>query len=314
MYAKIGNRVITTPMEKILNTAKLEASNGKLHIIEPKGRNLMITCPVHKGGMESNPSCNVLNVSDDPELEEGTTFCYTCGYKASLPQLIADIFDKDLEFGEDWLIDHFCNTFVQTEIHLPNFIEEPIKENEVLDEDVLNNYDYYHPYMWQRKLSKEVVDKFRVGYDREHGAITFPVYDEKHNLVMITSRNVFTKRFHIPKDVQKPVYLLYDILQRGVTKVFVCESQINTLTLRSWGYDSIGLFGTGSKSQLDTLKKSGIRDYILCFDGDDAGRRGAYKFKKALGKNVFITDLIMPRGKDVNDLTKEQFEKIVNAS
>ena len=314
MVAKIGNKIIDAPIEKILNDAKKEASNGKLKAIEDKGRNILITCPMHKNGMESNPSCNVLNVDDDPKYPYGTTFCYTCGYKASLPQLIADIFDKSLTFGEDWLLDHYCNTFVEKEIILPAFEEEVEEDPIVLDENILKNYDYYHPYMWHRKLSKEVVDEFRVGYDKERDAITFPVYDEKHRLVMVTARNVKTKLFHIPKEVKKPVYLLYDILDRGVTKVFVCESQINALYLRSLGYDSIGLFGTGSQSQLDTLKSSGIRNYILCFDGDDAGRKGAYKFKKALGRDAFITDLRIPWGKDVNDLTKEQFDRILFSS
>ena len=221
MYAKIGNKIIDAPIEKILNDAKKEASNGKLKSIVDKGRNIIITCPMHKNGMESTPSCNVLNVDDDPKYPYGTTFCYTCGYKASLPQLIADVFDKSLTFGEDWLLDHYCNTFVEKEIILPAFEDEVEEEPTVLDENILKNYDYYHPYMWHRKLSKEVVDEFRVGYDKERDAITFPVYDEKRRLVMVTARNVKTKVFHIPKEVKKPVYLLYDIISRGVTKVFV---------------------------------------------------------------------------------------------
>ena len=314
MRLKINNKVITSPIEVILNEARKELTNGKLKRIEDHGRNLVINCPIHKNGMEKKPSCYVLNVSDDPNLEEGCTHCFTCGYNARFPQLIADLFDKDLEFGEEWLVDRFCNIFLQDEINLPEF-EQSQQEPEVhcMSESELLPYDFYHPYMWDRKLTKEVVDKFRIGYDATTNSITFPVYDEKGRLVMVTSRNVETKFFHIPADVEKPVYLLYDILQRGVTKVFICESQINTLTLRSWGYDSVGLFGTGSKSQLETLKKSGIREYYLCFDGDFAGRKGAEKFKKALGKNVFITDLIMPRGKDVNDLTKQEFESILFA-
>ena len=168
--------------------------------------------------------------------------------------------------------------------------------------------------MWKRKLSKEVVDQFRIGYDMEKKAITFPVYDEKHRLVMVTARSVENKKFYIPADSDKPVYLLYDIIERGVTKVLLCESQINTLYARSLGYDSIGLFGTGSKTQLDTLKRSGIRNYILAFDGDEAGRKGAYRFKKAIGDDVFITDLKLPKGKDLNDLSPEEIQVLINNS
>lgn len=315
-HIKIGYKLITTPVEMILRRAQKELSNGKLKHIEDKGRNIVITCPVHKGGMETHPSCNVLSVTDDPELEAGFTHCFTCGYKASITQLIGDLFDRDEEFGTEWLCDNFFDTYVSEVEYLPpiEIDAPPTNEKEYLEESSLEEYDFYHPYMWQRNLTKEVVDQFRVGYDKSRGAITFPVYDEKHNLVMVTARSVNSKRFYIPTGVDKPVYLLYDIIERGVTKAFVCESQINTLTLRSWGYDSVGLFGTGSYKQLETLKKSGIRNYILCFDGDDAGRKGAERFKKYMGRDVFITDIQMPKGKDINDITKEMFESLLKNS
>lgn len=316
MYIKIGNKLITTPISQILKTAQSELTNGKLkHIRDINKRNILITCPWHKDGFETNPSCQVLNVTDDPKLEAGTTHCFSCGYTAPLYQTIADLFDQPPEFGQEWLCERFANVFVDVQEYLPPIELDKSKiTNPTLSEDILYQYDFYHPYMWHRKLSKEVVDKFRVGYDKERDAITFPVYNEKHNLVMVTARSVNSKRFYIPPGVDKPVYLLYDILERGITQVVVAESQINTLTLRSWGYDSIGLFGTGSYSQLQTLKKSGIRSFILAFDGDDAGRKGASRFKQYMGNEVFITDIKIPLGKDVNDLTKEQFEELLKHS
>lgn len=101
--------------------------------------------------------------------------------------------------------------------------------------------------MWKRHLTREVVDRFRIGYDKEKDAITFPVWDEKGNLVMITERSVTSKKFYIPSNTEKPVYLLNEVLKCGYNKVYVVESQINCLTLWSWGYPSIALFGTGSK-------------------------------------------------------------------
>ena len=176
------------------------------------------------------------------------------------------------------------------------------------------SYDFYHPYMWKRHLSKEVVDQFRVGYDKERNAITFPVYDEKHRLVMITARCVDNKRFYIPEGVEKPVYLLYDVIERGETTAFVAESQINALTLRTFGYPGTALFGTGTTKQYEILKKSGIRNYILAFDGDSAGEHGAQRFKNNMPKDVFITELKLPAGKDVNDLTKEEFDYLLKTS
>lgn len=36
--------------------------------------------------------------------------------------------------------------------------------------------------MWKRKLSKEVVDRFEVGYDPKQNMLIFPVRDEKEYL------------------------------------------------------------------------------------------------------------------------------------
>ena len=152
--------------------------------------------------------------------------------------------------------------------------------------------------------------KFKIGYDSETNSITFPVWDEHGKLVMVTERSVNTKHFYIPEDVIKPVYLLNFIKKENITTVYVVESQINALTLWSWGYPAIALIGTGSPHQYEVLKKSGIRNYILCFDGDEAGDKGTNRFKKNMSSDVFISTKLIPRGKDVNNLTKEEFDNL----
>ena len=50
--------------------------------------------------------------------------------------------------------------------------------------------------------------------------------------------------------------------------------------------------------------------YKLCFDGDAAGNKGTNNFIKNV-KNSFISVVKIPLGKDVNDLTKDEFDKLV---
>lgn len=313
MQLKIKNRLITEPIINILYQARREANNGKLKdIIDKHNGNLLISCPIHKSGCENNPSCTVA-ISTETDLEPGFAHCFTCGYNAPLAQLITDVFnEEDISFGEEWIKERFGTTLVSSVEYLPEIVlEKPKVEKTFLDESVLTQYDYYHPYMWYRKLSKEVVDMFRVGYDKHRDAITFPVYDEKHRLVMVTARSVNTKRFWIPANVQKPVYLLYHLLENNIKTAYVCESQINTLYMWSLGYPSCGLFGTGSDTQYETLRKCGIRNFITCFDGDEAGQKGAYRFRKNMPKDCFITDIHLPAGKDVNNLSAEEIKDLL---
>ena len=314
MQLVVGNRIITTPIEIILKQVNLETHGIKYKQIKDCGDNLMVSCPRHKGGTENHPSCSVLNV-ETKDIPIGFHHCFTCGLDVPIETAIGIAFDKDTQFGKDWLKERFGDVWLEEkEILLPIEISAPKPKDKpkCVDESILSDYDYYHNYMWSRKLSKEVVDKFRVGYDPKREMITFPVWDEYGNLVMITGRSVRIKMFHIDKDVEKPVYLLNFMLQDKVKTVYVCESQINALYMNSLGYPSVALIGTGSSHQYSVLRKCGIRNYILMFDGDEAGRKGAERFKKSLGNECMITDIILPNGKDVNDLSEEEIKNLLS--
>ena len=308
MNLVINNRIIDAPIMTILTTLKSELHNGLLRDINRETQdNIPITCPSHKNGREHRPSCYVYCRKDDLEVEYGKVHCFTCGYSADLPTFVGDCFGANKEFGEKWLLSKFGSSYEASSDYLePIVLEQPTKK--FLDESILNDYMYYHPYMWKRGLSKEVVDRFGVGYDKSHNAITFPVWDEKDRLVMITSRNVSNKYFHIQSDTDKPVYLLNFINRYNIDSVYVVESQINALTLWTWGYPAVALFGTGSNHQYEILNKCGIRNYILCFDGDSAGDKGRDRFMKNIRNDVLVSYKKLPMGRDVNDLTKEEFD------
>ena len=308
----ISNRIIDTPISVILNQVKKELTNGKLRDIGEEVRNnIGVTCPNHKGGYEHKPSCYIFTKIDDNNIEYGKAHCFTCGWSASLPDFISKCFDEPKGFGEEWLLERFGSSYNSNTICLPRIcLHKQPKSGKYLKEEDLQEYAYYHPYMWKRKLTKEVVDKFKIGYDPIRKAITFPVWDEKNNLVMVTSRSVNSKYFHIPKDIEKPVYLLNYVEKENISKVYVVESQINCLTLWSWGYPAIALFGTGSENQYAILNKSPIRNYILCFDGDSAGEKGIKRFLKNIRSDVFVSVKHIPLGKDVNDLDKSFFDTL----
>ena len=308
----IRDKCIDAPIEVILNTLKRQLHNGKLKdITENIKDNISVTCHVHKDGYERNPSCNIYTSRDNNNVEYGTVHCFTCGYRARLPDFINTCFGtNDASFGENWLLENFGVSFEDNVRYLPEIVLKSKQEKKYLDESLLDNFAYYHDYMWKRGLSKNVVDYFKIGYDQSKNMIVFPVWDEYGNLVMLTRRSVKDKTFLIDKDVDKPVYLLNVINKFNYKEVYVCESQINALTLWSWGYPAIALFGTGSKYQYDILNKCGIRHYILCFDGDEAGDKGAYRFRNNIRNDVFVSQKVIPNNRDVNDLTKEQFDNL----
>ena len=305
----INKKVISAPVKDILEAVHTECKGRYLHKIIPKGDNVFITCAYHNDGNESHPSCTVYDREDNPDVCKGTVHCFACGISVPLYALVGHCFGEDDEFGKEWLVERFGDIFVQRQEILPEIKLTKDKE-EYLDPSILNQYAYFHPYQFKRKLTEEVIKKYCIGYDKETDSITFPVWDEHNRLKFITERSVTTKRFYIPEGVTKPVYLLNFALQDGATTVYVAESQINTAYLNSIGYTAVGLIGTGTSNQYKILNKTPIRHYILALDGDSAGDKGIKRFIKNIRKDVLVDVMIVPRNKDVNDLSKEEIERL----
>lgn len=303
----IYNKVIRADLVELLNRVREESGGYYLKSIKKTGDNVAVTCPFHKDGRENRPSCYIYN-GDDKSVIWGTVKCFTCGTSTSLPHLIAKCFNEDVEWGKQWLIDNYGNILTDNYEYLDEItLDKP--EETFLDESVLNDYNYFHPYMTLRGLTPEVVAKFKIGYNPKTNSMTMPVWDIKGRLVMVTERSVRGKNFHLQSNTEKPVYLLNFV--KNFDTIIVCEGQIDALKCWSCGYPAVALFGAGTtQHQVDLLNKTGIRHYILMYDNDPAGRHGAERFKEMIRKDVLVTDIIMPTGKDCGDCSKEDFQKL----
>lgn len=302
----INHRHIKSSIKEILS--KVKDATGFLDDIQERKENVICTCPFHNDGHEKKPACYVKSTIDG-ELEYGTFHCFACGESGRLPKLIAKCFNCSFTEAEKWLTDNFGNVYVEDLEYLPKIESEQITN--FLPESILNSFEYDNKealnyLINKRHLKKEVLDKFKIGFEKSTNSVTFPCRDEHGNLVGIFKRNIYTKFFTIPKIEPKPIFLLDNAIKNGYDEVVVCESQINALTLEGWGFHSIALFGTGSDAQYSILSKSGIRKYILAFDGDLAGDIGAKRFSLNV-KNAVFEKINIPKGKDVNDLTFEEF-------
>ncbi len=301
----VNNIPLNETLMNILLDVQSQLTNGKLKDIIDGGEDIRITCPFHNDGREKTASCFV-------RKDDGLFHCFGCGEKGGIGKLIASCMNIPYKDAEAWLINKYGSDISSEVISL-----EPIKLNEIeldndlIDESILSTLESYHPYMKQRKISDEIIKKYELKYDPKDQSIVFPVRNELGQLVGLTRRSVNYKRFELWKFRNKPVYLLYDILRNNIRHVVVCESQINCLYLWSLGIPAIALFGTGTKYQYDLLKKSCILYYTLCFDGDDAGRKGAERFKQNM-KGVFIDEVELPEGKDINDYDEETVKQLFN--
>lgn len=315
----IDNHVIKKNIRAILSKLKGELTNGKLADIRYTGDQVAVTCPYHNYGKESHPSCFIY-IGDNEKIPWGTFHCFTCGQKGNLVKFIATAADRSEYYAKEWLKKNFTEKItnqnildIDKPIELYSMALQALKEVQtVVNEDILSLLQSWHPYMEQRHISKEIAERFQVKYDPKTESIVFPVKDKNGNLIFLTTRSIKEKKFHIDSSADKIVYLLYETIRNKYKQVIVVESQINALVSYSYGFPAVALFGAGTtKSQIEELNSTNILHYILMYDNDDAGRKGAERFKKLIRNDVFVTDIIMPKNKDVADCTKEEFWNIL---
>lgn len=295
-----------------------------------------IYCPFHNEGNEKKPSCGVLlqdEVRNGQNYSIGMFHCFSCSAVYSFQEGITKILQErsiDNRSGIEWLKEN-VGGFEETEFDylLPRdlvkdlnnkfalnyIINQTEKKKEYVSEEELATYRFTTQYMYDRKLTDEIIEKFDVGVDlhyipadrvREVPCITFPVRDSLGNTLFIYRRAIATKNFYMPAGLEKPIYGLYE-LGGARNSVILCESIFNALTCYVYGYPALALFGTGTQNQIKELKLLGIKEFILGLDPDEAGDRGCKKLKNALKSIAIVRRMKIPLGKDINDLSMEEF-------
>lgn len=308
----IDNHIINYNLVDVLKKINYDTHGVFFSKIKKSGTNIITNCPFHKGGAEAHPSFSVLD-TDELEIEKGYCRCFTCNESGPLYHIVGYCYRKDDDFGKQWLVDNFSNVLLQTSYNLPKIELDKNKSDVTMNDSIIRSYEYYHPYMWKRKLSKEIVDLFEVGFNPKSQSITFPVRNEKGQLVMITERSVNSKKFYIQSGIEKPVYLLNYIIKWNIKSAIVCEAQIDALTAWTYGYPAVAILGVGSSKQYEIMRRSGVRHWITMFDNDDAGKQATERFNKNIGDQVIVTNITMPQGiKDINDMSKEQFLQLLS--
>lgn len=322
MFKINGNPILETDIKVIETLREHLALNGieRFRQIKAGGNNIQVTCPIHSNGQERRPSCGISTIPSDG-TPAGTVHCFTCGYTATLEEMVSHCFGYDDmgTFGRDWIVKNFLSISVEDrpilKLDFNRLLDETHSPTEFISETELDSYRYLHPYMYQRKLTDTVIETFDVGFDKDFTlsgkkipCLTFPVRDTTGNTLFVARRSVNTKLFHYPMGVLKPVYGLYE-LPKDANEVIICESIINALTCYVYGRPAVALLGLGTKEQYAQLNRLNVRKFILAFDGDGAGQRATQRVAKALSSKI-VAWYQLPDGKDINDLSQEEFENL----
>ena len=316
----------------------LEELRNQLHINgiqllekEPKrsGNSLQIQCPYHNEGQERQSSAGI-------RMSDGKFHCFACGEVHELYEVVSHCFgyydDVLGKFGWQWLLKNFATLNIAERRNITLDFgrqNKSVKEQKnYVTEEELSKYRYYHPYMYKRGLTDEIIELFDIGYDKSSKCITFPVRDVDGNCLFVARRSVNTKWFNYPKGVEKPLYGLYELhhvlgseinplwsyhqfMKGDAKEIIVCESMLDALSFWVVGKYAVALNGIGDELQFNQLRSLPCRKLILATDMDNKG----LKARKTIRKNIpnkIVTEYLFPEGrKDANECTPEELKTLL---
>ena len=299
-----------------------------------------IYCPLHNDGKERKPSAGIsiqAEYKNERNYPEGFFHCFACGKAMSLPDLITEIlktrniqksgldFLKENVSGFDvaeqdfeYLIPQHTMKAISSKYAI-KFLQNINKKSvSYVSEDELKNYRFTVPYMYERGLTDELIERYDIGVDMNFipegrkkavPCITFPVRDKLGRCLFVARRSIEGKSFYLPKDIDKPLYGVYE-LPGGCKSIDIVEGVFDLFKCVKYGRPALAMFGTGSVTQLEALKRLGLHEIRVGTDPDEAGERGYKRIHKALQKNCMIWRYIIPDGKDIGDLTEEEFKSM----
>ena len=311
---RVDNYIITTPLYDVVTRLRMALTNGKLREIKPwseNNDNIVVTCPHHSGGHEAHAAMNIY-VGEKSEIPYGFCKCWVCDFQCQFIHFVARCFERSEDFAKKWLIDNFGELSEPKIITDDAIVLKSKKPSAKLSLSYLDTLQNWHPYLAERKLSREVCELFKVKYDPINSQIVFPCFDVAGNLIMAPRRSIVYKNFYLDKEQDKPVYCLDFIIKNNISTVMICEGPFDVLTCYTYGYPAIGTFGNPSPSQIMAINKSPIKVIYLAMDNDVAGRRMANILRAGLDSRIIVKDVNWPKwAKDPNELSYDEFQKVM---
>jgi DNA primase len=264
------------------------------------------------------------DITRDGKLHKaGTAHCFTCGYAADLPGFVSEVlgYNDAGMYGFKWITQNFVNLSIERRQPLKLDMsrgkkQSTVQESRDVSEEELDSYRYFHPYMFERKLTKEVIDYFDIGYDEEHNALTFPIHDHQTGKVMlIQRRTVVGKGFINDTSVSKGLFIygLYQVYRNldWIQRVFLCESPIDALTCWTHGEAAVATMGAAvTAAQLRLLRDVPVRSFVDALDNDKAGREAAKRIRAAIKTKLLYRAWLPDDCKDINELSSTQFHSL----
>lgn len=242
-------------------------------------------CPVHG---DSRPSASV-------NMIKRVWVCYTCGAHGGLTGEHA-LMEPDYEQMREWFNDR-------------------MEEGRVYPEGWLTQYDAgdVHEY-WLDRVGERAARHFRLGADRESGAVVYPLRDPSGGVLGVVRRPLRGEgpKYLYPKGVDVGS-LLFNYTTDARRVVVLCEGALDAIALWNVGVQAMAIYGCRlSVEQVRLVDRLDPLYVYTAYDNDEAGEQAHRETERSFSHR-FVARLRWPRswGKDVGELSEERLKKVV---
>ena len=250
--------------------------------------------------------------------------CFSCGASYDIYDLI----------GLDYDLHNFKEQLEKVQELYLGYVpvkKEVKKERDNKIYDYTNYYNkcfknrYKTTYLEQRGITRELIDKYKIGYDEERKLVVFPINKHCYFARSVVNNDKIKSRGS--SDIWNKKYI-----KENNQLVYVTEGIIDALSLEviDPNVKVMSINGVGNiNSLVYALKENNFNGTIgIAFDKDGAGKKATDELKKELAKinvNSFSTSMIatfddISKVKDINmalinnkDLLKRNYEYINSA-
>ncbi len=264
----------------------------------------IVFCPFH--GNHRTPAGEV-------DKRSGIFFCFSCHKACDLVELIMHTSGRTYFESVRYIKGKEQESTIENDINR-QLIQKPLYTQ--FDEFTvkrLNNIALESPravtYYQGRRISKDSVIRFSLGYSDRQDMVTIPVHSPDGMLVGFVGRSVEGKEFKNTPGLPKSKVLFNLHRVKTAPRVYVVESSFDAIRLDQCGFASVATLGANvSNFQIDLLQRY-FNDIIVIADNDAAGGNMKDRLVERLGNRVTVVQL-NKEYKDIGDMDDDAIKHL----
>ena len=278
-----------------------------IDIVSEVDIDFIIFCPFHNNSR--TPAAEIHKTN-------GMFYCFACQETKTLEEVIMQASGRSY-FEAARLIDSKSETKNLVE-ELQQTLDKKIefKEYDLSIIDKLNesalNFERAAKYYKSRKITKDSVIKYKLGYSEKQDMVTIPIYSPDGLCLGFVGRSVEGKIFKNTSGLPKSKTLFNLQRAKRYDKVFVVESSFDAIRLEQIGVHAVATLGATISKEQRKLLKQYFNEVIVLGDNDEAGQNMSKKMIAYFGTGCIAPPL--PEGiKDVSDLSDEDLKRFTDS-